>query len=85
MVGPLTVARTKAGAAMIPFALDHGVWTANADKLSRALRENYRAPGSNGSFELWVSGTVSAKAKRELQARGFTAVEQVGGRIEVVD
>ena len=85
MVGPLTVARTKAGAAMIPFALDHGVWTANADKLSRALKENYRAPGSNGSFELWVSGTVSAKAKRELQARGFSVVEQVGGRIEVVD
>ena len=38
MVGPLTVAQTKAGATMIPFALDHGVWTANADKLSRDLK-----------------------------------------------
>ena len=35
MVGPLTLAQTKAGAAVIPFALDYGVWTANADKLSQ--------------------------------------------------
>jgi hypothetical protein len=85
MVGPLTVAQTKAGAAMIPFALDYGVWTANADKLSQELKANYRAPGFNGSFELWVSGTVSARGKRELEARGFTVVEQVGGRIDIVD
>ncbi len=85
MVGPLTVAQTKAGVAMIPFALDHGVWTANADKLSQGLKTNYRAPGFNGTFELWVSGTVSAKGKRELQARGFTVVEQVGGRIDIID
>ena len=85
MVGPLTVAQTKAGAAMIPFALDHGVWTANADKLSQELKTNYRAPGFNGSFEFWVTGTVSAKGKQELQARGFTVVEQVGGRIDILD
>ena len=35
----------------------------------------------NGSSEFWVTGTLSAKGKRELQARGFTVVEQVGGRI----
>ena len=85
MVGPLTVAQTKAGAAMIPFALDHGVWTANADKLSQELKTNYRAPGFNGRFELWVSGTLSAGGSEELQARGFTVVEQVGGRIDIVD
>jgi hypothetical protein len=70
---------------MIPFALDHGVWTANADKLSQELKANYRAPGFNGSFELWVSGTLSAKAKQELQARGFSVVEQAGIRIDIVD
>jgi hypothetical protein len=85
MVGPLTVAQTKAGPAMIPFALDYGVWTANADKLSQELKANYRAPGFNGSFELWVTGTLSPKGKQQLQARGFTVVEQVGGRIDIVD
>jgi hypothetical protein len=85
MVGPLTVAQTEAGAAVIPFALDHGIWTANADKLSQELKTSYRAPGWNGSFEVWVTGTLSARAKQELQARGFTVVEQVGGRIDIVD
>jgi hypothetical protein len=85
MIGPLTVAQSKAGPAMIPFALDHGVWTANADKLSQGLKTSYRAPGFNGKFELWVTGTLSARGKQELQARGFTAVEQVGSRIEIVD
>src|SRR6185369_7458627 len=85
MVGPLTVAQTKAGAAMIPFALDYGVWTANADRISRELKTNYRAPGFNGSFELWVTGALSPKAKQQLQARGFAVVEQVGGRIDIVD
>src|SRR6266481_2820557 len=85
MVGPLTVAQTKAGAAMIPFALDYGVWTANADKVSDGLKTTYRAPGFNGNIEFWVTGTLSAKGKQELQARGFTVVEQVGGRIDIVD
>jgi hypothetical protein len=85
MVGPLTLAQTKAGAAVIPFALDHGVWTANADKLSQELKTSYRAPGFNGNFEFWVTGTLSARGKEELQARGFTVVEQVGSRLDIVD
>jgi len=85
MVGPLTLAQTKSGAAVIPFALDHGVWTANADKVSQELKTTYRAPGFNGTFELWVTGTLSARGKQELQARGFTVVEQVGSRFDIVD
>ncbi len=85
MVGPLTVAQTKSGAALIPFALDHGVWTESADKLSQQLKASYRAPGFNGNFEFWVTGTLSPNAKQQLQARGFTVVEQVGGRIDIVD
>jgi hypothetical protein len=85
MVGPLTVAQTKSGAAMIPFALDHGVWTANADAISQGLKTKYKAPGFNGNFELWVTGTLSARAKKELVARGYTVAEQVGPRLEIVD
>jgi hypothetical protein len=85
MVGPLTVAQTKAGTAVIPFALDYGVWTANADKLSQELKTKYRAPGFNGTFEVWVTGAVSARGKQQLQARGFTVVEEVGRRIDIVD
>jgi hypothetical protein len=85
MLDALTVAQTRSGVALIPFALDHGVWTANADRLSQHLKANYRVPGFAGKFELWVTGTLSPLAKQELQARGFTVVEQAGTRVDIVD
>ena len=84
MVGALTVAQTKAGSAVIPFALDYGVWTANADRLSQNMKATYRAPGFNGSFQLWVTGSLSPTAKQELEARGFSVVEQVSSRVDIV-
>jgi len=85
MVGAVTVAQTKAGSAVIPFALDYGVWTANADRLSQSMKATYRAPRFNGTFQLWVTGSLSPTAKQELQARGFSVVEQVSSQIDVVD
>jgi hypothetical protein len=85
MIQALTVAQTRSGVALVPFALDHGVWTENADRLSQYLKTTYKAPGFNGRFELWVTGTVSARAKQELQARGFTVVEQAGKSFDIVD
>lgn len=85
MVNALPVAQTRTGVALIPFALDHGVWTANADRLSQYLKTNYRAAGFNGRFELRVLGTLSPKASQELKARGFTVVEQAGGPLDIVD
>jgi hypothetical protein len=85
VVGPLAVAQTKAGTAVIPFALDYGVWTANADRLSPELKSGYHAPGFNMRFEFWVTGTLSAKARQELERRGFTVVEQVSSRFEIVN
>src|SRR6266446_114133 len=85
MIEALTIAQTRNGTAMIPFALDYGVWTANADKLSQHLKSNYKADGFNGKFEMWVTGTLSPTAKQELQARGFTVVENAGTRFDIVD
>ena len=85
MVGALTVAQTKSGAAVIPFALDYGVWTANGDKLSQNMKATYKAPGFNGNFEIWITGTASATARQEYQARGFKVVEQAGSRFEIID
>jgi hypothetical protein len=53
--------------------------------LSQHLKTAYRAPGFNGRFELWVTGTLSPAAKQNLVARGFTIVEQVGNQLEIVD
>jgi hypothetical protein len=85
MFEALAVAQSQAGAAIIPIALDYGVWTRNADVLSQHLKTAYRAPRFNGRFELWVTGTLSPAAKQNLEARGFTVVEQVGNQLEIVD
>jgi len=85
MVGALTVAQTKSGAAVIPLALDYGVWTANADRVSQNMKATYKAAGFNGNFELWVTGSLSPKGKQELEGRGFRVVEQAGSRFEIVD
>jgi hypothetical protein len=61
------------------------VWSVNADKISQGLKTSYRAPGFNGNFELWVTGTLSTRAKQDLLARGFRAVEQAGPRLEIID
>src|SRR6266496_1236494 len=74
MVGSLTVAQTKSGAAVIPFALDYGVWTANADRLSQNMKATYKAPAFNGSFEFWVTGSLSSVGRQELEARGYKVV-----------
>jgi hypothetical protein len=85
MVGALPVAQTKSGAAIIPFALDYGVWTANGDKLSQNMKAVYKAPGFNGNFEIWITGAGSPTAKQEYEARGFKVVEQAGSRFDIVD
>lgn len=85
MISALPVAQTRSGAAIIPFALDYGVWRANADRVSQHLKGNYRAAGFNGRFELWVLGTLSPKASQELKARGFAVVDRAGARVEIVD
>lgn len=85
MFEALTVAQTKAGPAVIPFPLDYGVWTRNADVLSQHLKTAYKAPGFNGRFEFWVTGTLSPAAKKNLKARRFTVVEQAGSQIEIID
>jgi len=85
MFDALPVAQTRGGAAMIPFALDHGVWTASADRVSQHLESAYRASRFNKRFELWVEGTLSPTARRELAARGFTVVENARTRFEIVD
>ena len=57
---------------------------ANAVKLRHGLKTT-TGPGLNGNFELWTTGTLSNRAKQELQARGFKVVEHVGDLMEIVD
>ncbi len=81
----LTLAQAKNGWVLIPFPLDHGVWTERADRIISHLGVNYRAPGFTGIFELWVTGTLSPLARQQFELRGIKVVENVDERIEIID
>jgi hypothetical protein len=76
-----TIAKSVNGTALIPFPMDHGVWTSRAEQFVKYITKNYRPPGFTGKFEIWLTGTVSPKAKAGLQSGGLKVVEDVDQRI----
>ena len=66
----LPVLHAENKALVIPLAVDYGSWSAEADRLSRALME-YKPEGEITQRVLYVSGLVSHRARQELVARGF--------------
>jgi hypothetical protein len=85
VVNGFVLARTKKGTALLPFPLDHGVWSERADRVITNLQATYAAAGFSGKFEIWVTGTVTPLARRQLQLRGMEVVENVDARIRFID
>jgi hypothetical protein len=81
----LVAAQTQAGQAFIPLPLDRLIWTERADQVSTTLKTTYQGQGFNGKFDLWLTGSLSPRARQELQGRGFTIAEGVGKRVEIVE
>ncbi len=79
----LTMARAENGRALIPFPLDRGVWSERASRLLNHLVKSYRSPGFRGGFDLWVTGTVSPRARQELARIGITVSENMDERIQM--
>jgi len=76
------LAETISGKSIIPFPLDHGVWTRRAEKVFDTLiSEN---PKYKGKFELWVTGTLSDRAKKELSARKIKVMEDIDKKYEYI-
>jgi hypothetical protein len=85
VVGGMIVAQSKAGAALIPFPLDHGVWRPRAAAIFDRLVTEYRSTGFNNAFDLWVTGTVSDLVRQQLAARNIRVAENVGQNIGLMD
>ena len=78
VIAGLTMARAQNGRVLIPFPLDHGVWTKRADQVISYLTTTYRAEtGFTGGFDFWVTGTVSALAQQGLAGYGLAVTENV--------
>ena len=74
--GALVGARTKSGKTVFNAPLDHIAWTS---EMSRFLRwadgQVLDAEGKGAARELWITGTMSALAKRRLSELGWTVRE----------
>jgi hypothetical protein len=83
--GRLTVAQARNGTTLVPLPIDYLMWTPATARRVDELTARSRAPGSPGTIDVWLTGTVSPLARRELGARGLTVTDQVGRRIEIID
>ena len=83
--GPILFAKADNGMVLIPFPLDHGVWTRKAAERIPPVFAEYKAanPGSK-KFDVWVTGTVSKLAHDEMLKLGAQVTEKVDRRIEFV-
>lgn len=81
---PFVLAETENGTVILPFPMDYGVWTELADKATGEVKKSYKAEGGKGSMELWVTGTFSSTAKKQLTARGIEPVEKVREKFKLM-
>jgi hypothetical protein len=71
------VAKTKDGRAVVLLPLDWVQWTAAYDKALTEVEKRARAELGATKLELRMTGTMSAVAKQEMAARGWTVTENV--------
>jgi len=81
----LTEIRAKAGQVVIVLPFDRLIWTERADQVSSHVKTNHRGTGFNGKFDVRVTGTLSPRARQEFGKRGYTIVERVDTRVEILD
>ena len=78
------VAKTKDGRAVVLLPVDWVRWTEAYEKALTEIEKRAKQELGATKLELHMTGTMSAVAKKEMAARGWTVVENVPSTIEVV-
>jgi hypothetical protein len=71
------VAKTKDGRAVTLLALDWIRWSESFEKSAKEIADRAKSELKVGKVELHTTGRVSDRAKQQLQALGFTVVENL--------
>jgi hypothetical protein len=71
----LPAARTTSGDLVVNTPLDHLVWTEPIGRFITAVNNVVQETGGVKGKQLWVTGTLSARAKQELASRGWQVQE----------
>jgi hypothetical protein len=80
-LGEFAAVRTKANEIVFNVPLDHLVWTEAMAKLLTAADARVTQSTRSANKQLWVAGTVSARAKKEIESRGWRVQERSEERL----
>lgn len=80
-LGEFAAARTTNGALVFNVPLDHLVWTEPIARLITAANQRVTDLPGVKEKQLWVTGTVSARARKELESRGWQVQENSEARL----
>jgi hypothetical protein len=80
-LGAFAAARTKAGALVFNVPLDHLGWTEGMAQLITGANQLVTEMPGVKDRQLWVTGTVTARARKEIESRGWQLMEQTEARL----
>jgi hypothetical protein len=80
-LGEFTAARTTKNEVVFNVPLDHLVWTQDMAKLLTAADYQVTQLTRPANKQLWVAGTVSARARKEIETRGWQVQERSEERL----
>jgi hypothetical protein len=82
----LVLAKSKEDTVLIPYPLDYGIWTEKTEKIiTNLVNTNKKELGPDVKFDLWVTGTVSPLARKNLEELRVQVAEKVYKRTDFVD
>jgi hypothetical protein len=79
-LGALAAARTGTGALVLCVPLDYLVWTEPMAKFMTAANKVIDDAGAQDK-QLWVTGALSAEARKAMASRGWKVQERSEGRL----
>ena len=85
MTRRLLIARAQNHNSVVPLPIDRLFWTQTVDQRSRELVAAHRESGATGQPQLWLTGTVSRPALKQLVDRRLAVIEDARRRVEILD
>jgi hypothetical protein len=77
----MPIAQRPDGTLIAPLPVDHLLWTEQvAARHAANMRDITTVPGVTGG-EIWIEGTVSAAARKVLEAQNWVVKENVGKQL----
>jgi len=80
-LGKLVAAKTQGGALVFNVPLDHLAWTRDMASFMRWVNQEISAAAGSAEKHVWVTGTVSALARTNLEAKGWNVHERAASLV----